>query len=529
MHTESTNLRLPKIALAVALLGLFWAPFASAQTPGAPAAQSQALKPPTVQPAIDGILAAFRTRPLVGMSDRHGIAQQQDFYAALIRDPRFAREVGNVVVEFGSASHQAVIDRYVAGEDVPYAELRKVWSDVVGWNPTVTYVGFANVFASVRAANLGLPPEQRIRVWLGEPPVDWATATKVEVDAAMRKRDSYPADLIVQNILSKNKKALVIYGGAHLTSDVPAKPRARPNPGAEAALRKMIADTTKGAPDYAMMSPEFADRVRQGFASAQADLAPRGAVVAVAFKTGDDSGRDTFIVTFAKGDPLTIAIARDAQGRMTGFGKQTPMLRDLVEERYPSSFFIVWPHSGNGQNRCTEAIESNFRDWPTPTLATSVRGSSLENELRKPDCHIDTSNPVWFDGFLYLGPVAGLLRAPSLPDLYLDAAYRAEISRRQPLRGAQPLAPAPSMDTYSAAPRPWQSNAAAPAPTPSEAERMAAFTAHDKDNDGKLDKAAYKSLLETLGFSDQLERLFAQRDANKDGFVSADEYKTPVQ
>jgi hypothetical protein len=58
---------------------------------------------------------------------------------------------------------------------------------------------------------------------------------------------------------------------------------------------------------------------------------------------------------------------------------------------------------------------------------------------------------------------------------------------------------------------------------------MAAFKANDKDGDDKLDKAAYKTLLETLGFADQLETLFAQRDANKDGFVSAEEYRTPIQ
>ncbi|MDP3737905.1 MAG: EF-hand domain-containing protein [Hyphomonadaceae bacterium] len=527
MHTSSAGgrKRLEFLVLAAAF-SLVPGHTAFAQTP---AVQSQAVKPPVVQPAIDGILAAFKTRPLVGMSDRHGIAQQQDFYAALVRDPRFAREVGNVVVEFGSASHQGIIDRYVAGEDVPYAELRKVWSDVVGWNPTVTYIGFVNVFLSVRAANLGLPPDQRIKVWLGEPPVDWTTATKADVDAAMKQRDSYPADLIVENILKKNRKALVIYGGAHLTSDIPAKPRAAPNPGSEAALRKIIADTVKGAPDYSMMTPEFAGRVRQGFAAAQADLAPRGAILAVAFKMGGEAGRDVFNVTFANGEPQTIALMLDAQGRVAGFGKQTPNLRDRVEERYPNSFFIVWPHSGNGQNRCTEGFESNLKAWPTPALATSVRGSSLEGELRKPDCHIDTVNPVWFDGFLYLGPVATLLRAPSLPDLAVDPAYRAEISRRQPLRGMAPLPATVDTDVYTVTPRPWQTNAPAPAPTPSDAERMVAFKTHDRDNDGKLDKAAYKALLETLGFADQVERLFAQRDVNKDGFVSAEEYRTPIQ
>jgi hypothetical protein len=515
-----------KTAVLAAALGLVPGHTALAQTA---AVQAQAVKPPVVQPAIDGILAAFKTRPLVGMSDRHGIAQQQDFYAALVRDPRFAREVGNVVVEFGSASHQAIIDRYVAGDDVPYTDLRKVWSDVVGWNPTVTYVGFANVFLSVRAANLGLPPEQRIKVWLGEPPVDWATATKAEVDGAMDKRDSYPADLIVENILKKNKKALVIYGGAHLTSVIPARPRTAPRPGYEAALRNVITGIANGAPDYAAMTPERAAMTRTSLAGLQSYLAPLGALTGMTFKYGsDETGRDTFVLSFANGEQRTFAVSLDAKGLLALFGPaEAQTLRLLVDRSYPGSFFIVWPHSGNGDNRCTEGFESNFRGWPVPALATSVRGSLLDPELRKRDCHIDANDPLWFDGFLYLGPVASLLRAPSLPDLALDPAYRAEISRRQPLRGAQPLSPKVDTDAYVVAPRPWQPAAATQ--VAGEDERMAAFKANDKDNDGKLDKAAYKALLETLGFADQLEPLFTQRDVNKDGFVSAGEYRTPIQ
>jgi hypothetical protein len=125
------------------------------------------LPAPTVSPAIDGLLAAFEKHPLVALGDDHGSAQEEDFYAALIRDPRFAHEVGNVVVEFGGAAHQDTIDRYVQGEDVPYAELQKVWTDVVGWVPTVISLGYMNFYAQVRETNLKLPPELRIRVLLG--------------------------------------------------------------------------------------------------------------------------------------------------------------------------------------------------------------------------------------------------------------------------------------------------------------------------------------------------------------------------
>jgi hypothetical protein len=61
-----------------------------------------ALPAPTVRPAINGILAGFENHPLVSIGNSEGNTQQEDFYAALVRDPRFAREVGNVVVEFGA-------------------------------------------------------------------------------------------------------------------------------------------------------------------------------------------------------------------------------------------------------------------------------------------------------------------------------------------------------------------------------------------------------------------------------------------
>jgi hypothetical protein len=129
------------------------------------AARAQALGAPTVIPAVDGILNAFENHPLVGIADDHNSAQEEDFYAALVRDPRFSAEVGNVVVEFGGATHQDIVDRYLDGQQVSYTDLRKVWTDVVGWIPTVTGLGYANFFAQVRDANLGLPPDRRIHVW----------------------------------------------------------------------------------------------------------------------------------------------------------------------------------------------------------------------------------------------------------------------------------------------------------------------------------------------------------------------------
>lgn len=180
-------------------------------------AKAQAVRPPpTVSPAIDGILAAFQTHALVGIGDKHNLAQELDFYGALVRDPRFAQQVGNVVVEFGGAAHQDIIDRYVAGDPVPYTELRKVWTDVVGWVPTVQGLGYINFYAQVRAANLALPADKRIRVWLGEPQIDWTKIkTREDWQRVAAFRDTHAAQVIEHEILEKHRKALVIYGTGH--------------------------------------------------------------------------------------------------------------------------------------------------------------------------------------------------------------------------------------------------------------------------------------------------------------------------
>jgi len=185
------------------------------------AARAQQLEAPTVVPAIDGILKAFQNHALVAIGDDHNSAQEEDFYAALVRDPRFSTEVGNVVVEFGGAAQQDTLDRYLNGQQVSYADLRNVWTDVVGWIPTVTGLGYANFFAQVRAVNLGLPPDRRIHVWLGEPPIDWSKIkTKADFQPILGQRDTHAAHVIEKHILEPGKKAIVIYGGLHFYNNI---------------------------------------------------------------------------------------------------------------------------------------------------------------------------------------------------------------------------------------------------------------------------------------------------------------------
>ncbi len=172
---------------------------------------------PLVKPAVDGVLDLFKQRPVVALGDFHWLAQEESFYSSLVRDPRFAESVGNVVVEFGGEVSQGIIDRYVAGENVPLTELRKVWTETAGWVPGPTSLGYVNFFVNVRAANLKLPPEHRIKVWLGEPKIEWSQVKSwQDLQSYFPLRDDNYFRIISEDILKKQKKTLLIIGTGHL-------------------------------------------------------------------------------------------------------------------------------------------------------------------------------------------------------------------------------------------------------------------------------------------------------------------------
>ena len=78
---------------------------------------------------IGAIIDAFRTHSLVALGDPHVNEQIQTLRLALIRDPRFAATVNDIVVEFGNARYQSTIDRFIRGDEVPATVLRHVWQD----------------------------------------------------------------------------------------------------------------------------------------------------------------------------------------------------------------------------------------------------------------------------------------------------------------------------------------------------------------------------------------------------------------
>ena len=80
---------------------------------------------------IDGIaqtlVSAFDQADILALGEAHGRKLDSDLRIAVVRHPDFAKKVRTIVVEFGSTSEQATLDRYIRGETISAAQLAQVW------------------------------------------------------------------------------------------------------------------------------------------------------------------------------------------------------------------------------------------------------------------------------------------------------------------------------------------------------------------------------------------------------------------
>ena len=168
--------------------------------------------------AVAGILEAFTSHDVVALGEGpHGNEQGHALRLSLVRHPRFTAVVNDIIVEFGTARHQTLLDRFLSGESVAHDELRRVWQDTTaatsGWERPI----YEDFFRAVRALNAELPSGRRIRVWLGDAPIDWARVkTRFDLRRWGMQKDPHAVALIKNQILAKRRRALVIYGDGHL-------------------------------------------------------------------------------------------------------------------------------------------------------------------------------------------------------------------------------------------------------------------------------------------------------------------------
>jgi hypothetical protein len=173
------------------------------------------------------VFEAFKTHRLVAIGETETFATLQNHYdvlALLLTDPRLPLMVDDILVGFGNALYQDTVDRFVAGQPVDDADLRLAWrnttqSPVETWDAPV----FEQFYRTVRAVNWALPAGKKMRLVLGDPPVDWSKVTTLKelLVFAGPQRDEFPASVVEKQVLDKGHRALICYGWWHLLHSSP--------------------------------------------------------------------------------------------------------------------------------------------------------------------------------------------------------------------------------------------------------------------------------------------------------------------
>jgi hypothetical protein len=166
---------------------------------------------------VDVILSAFERHRIVAIGEVHGQQAHHDALLAVLTDPRLPVVVDDIVVEFGNALYQSTMDRFLAGPAVEDRDLRSVWrnttqSPVSTWDAPM----YEQFFRTIRAVNWPLRAGRKIRVLLGDPPVDWSRVTTPEDMLAFEDRDGHLAAVVKREVLAKGRRALICYGSNHV-------------------------------------------------------------------------------------------------------------------------------------------------------------------------------------------------------------------------------------------------------------------------------------------------------------------------
>lgn len=172
------------------------------------------------RPFADAVIAALRKHRIVAVGEIHAQQEHYDAMQTLLFDPRLPGLVDDIVVEFGNALYQPRMDRFTNGELVEDRDLRLVWRNTTQ-SPSNTWDSpmHEQFFRSVRAVNWSLPAERKIRVLLGDPPIDWAKVRTRDDVLAYGDRNGHTMSVLEREVLAKGRRALICYGTNHVRRD----------------------------------------------------------------------------------------------------------------------------------------------------------------------------------------------------------------------------------------------------------------------------------------------------------------------
>jgi hypothetical protein len=518
--------------------------------PSASFAQESPAKP--VDP-IAGIVDAFKTHDVVALGEgNHGNEQGAVFRDKLYRDPRFQAVATDIVVESGNGRHQAMMDRYIAGENVPEKELRMAWIETTQPHDVWDRDIYADMFRTIREINQKLPKEKQLRVLLGDTPYTYDPTAAVP--APMNRSDSFTAEVIQREVVAKKRKALVVYGGMHFLrrqAQLPPEAGALQQPGTivslleKAGVKVFHIWTFVGigaGQELTALQPEIASWPKPSLALIKDTTL---GVAPFTFYYPKGSGRMTY--RGPEGAPVTIDIGEAIGGTMQDqadailylapkseitYAKLSVSLcadPDYIEMRVKRMGAMAPPGAASPGDafrmRCN-AVVKGPRNAPTPGLEALAR--KIMDSSAKGEPALDIMAPG----------LANLAQAQR--DSLMKAYARSGPLKSLTFEGATSDGVG---DTYLAV---FEYNSRSISIVPgadgkvsgfllgpflpqTDAQLKASFKAIDLNGDGRLDKTEYRTMLDTIGFAQMFDSLFTQIDDDKDGLLTAREYEAHPQ
>lgn len=179
------------------------------------------------EPLAPAVAAALDSVFVVAIGETHGHVELHDTLRALLADPRILSRVDDIVVEFGNALYQPVIDRYVRGEAVPYDSVRLAWRNTMS-SPSTVWDSpiYERFYQHVRFVNETRTDGRRYRLVLGDSPVDWSRVASFDDLRPFFNRSEHMTGVVEREVLAEGRRAVLIAGGAHLTRATMVRTRA---------------------------------------------------------------------------------------------------------------------------------------------------------------------------------------------------------------------------------------------------------------------------------------------------------------
>ncbi|HKW18611.1 MAG TPA: hypothetical protein VJO35_13985 [Terriglobales bacterium] len=160
------------------------------------------------------VLQAFQTHDIVMLGEIHNNKQEYEWLDALVANPEFADRVDDIVVELGNSLYQKSVDRYIAGEAVPIADIQRAWRNVLGLGPPPPIYGA--LYKAVREVNMRRHGKHQMRVLCGDPYINWnEVKTQDQLGPFLGHRDQWYAEVVKHEVLAKHHRAFLIAGSNH--------------------------------------------------------------------------------------------------------------------------------------------------------------------------------------------------------------------------------------------------------------------------------------------------------------------------